>query len=190
MTDVPVLTRVLGLVGCSIDVVHGQRGKAEIDKSIGGYNSAARFSPWVVLRDLDSDAPCAADLVLRTLPASSQWMRLRIAVRAVESWLLADAEALSDFLRVRRAIVPPDPDGLADPKGTLVNIARRSRLRAIRQDMVPEVGMTSRVGPAYSSRITEFARTRWRPEVARERSDSLRRCVESVRSLREAFESR
>ena len=189
ITDVPVLARVLELAGCSIHVSHGQRGKVGIDKNLGGYNSAARFSPWVVLRDLDSDATCAAEFVSRILPVPSQWMRFRVAVRATESWLLADAETLSEYLRVRRAIIPADPDRLADPKATLVNIARQSRAAAIRLDMVPEAGMTSRVGPAYSSRVTEFARKRWRPEVARDHSESLRRCIERALALRDAFEN-
>lgn len=184
----PVLARALELADCTVDIVHGQRGKAHIDRYIRGYNSAARFTPWIVLRDLDSDAQCAPDLVGRLLPAPSQWMTLRIAVRAIESWLLADPEALSDYLRVRRALVPQDPESLPDPKGALVALAAKSRLAAIRADMVPAAGMTSRVGPAYSSRISEFALTRWRPGIARQRSDSLRRCIESVRSLKRAFE--
>ena len=116
-------------------------------------------------------------------------MRFRVAVRAIESWLLADAESLSEYLRVRRAMIPADPDRLDDPKATLVKIARQSRVTAIRLDMVPEQGMTSRVGPAYSSRVTEFARRRWRPEVARDHSDSLERCIESAHALRDAFEN-
>jgi len=189
-TDLPVLSRVLEFVDCSIDVAHGQRGKADIDRNIRGYNSAARFSPWIILRDLDDDAPCAPVLVSRILAAPSSWMRLRIAVRAIESWLLADAETLSDYLRIRRALVPTDPEALADPKGSLVDLARRSRLSAIRADMVPSAGVTSRVGPAYPSRVAEFARTLWRPEVARQHSESLQHCIDSVRSLKRAFENR
>ncbi len=188
-TDLPVLSRVLEFVGCSIDVVHGQQGKAAIDRNILGYNNAARFSPWIVLRDLDNDAPCAAALAERMLQAPSPWMRLRIAVRATESWLLADAETLSNYLRVRRALVPADPESLADPKGALVDLSRRSRLAAIRADMVPTQGVTNRVGPAYPSRVAEFARTLWRPEIARENSESLRRCIDSVRLLKNAFEN-
>ena len=101
---------------------------------------------------------------------------------------MADAESLSVYLRVPRAIVPADPDRLENPKRALVDIARRSRLAAIRQDMVPGPGMTSRVGPAYSSRVSEFARLHWRAEVASGQSDSLRRCIGAVRSLRLAFE--
>lgn len=187
-TDASILQRVIETGGCSIDVIHGQRGKGHIAANMRGYNNAARFSPWIILRDLDQDAVCAPSLIESLLPERSRWMNLRIAVRAVETWLLADPEALADYLRVRRALVPSDPESLADPKQALVNLARHSRVGAIRDDMAPAAGMTSRVGPAYASRISEFARDRWRPGIARHHSDSLRRCMDAVRRMRIAFE--
>jgi hypothetical protein len=42
------------------------------------------------------------------------------------------------------------------------------------------------VGPAYSSRLIEFALDEaegWRPEIAARRSDSLRRCIEGIERL-------
>lgn len=182
-SDVPVLRRILDHVGCSIYVVHGRRGKAQIDRNIGGYNNAARFSPWIVLRDLDHDAACPQTLVDHLLPKPAEWMRFRIAVREVESWLLADPASVARFLRIRRVFVPGQPDQLDDPKGMLVNLARRSPISAIRADMVPAVGMSGTVGPAYTSRIAEFALGAWMPEVAMDNSDSLRRCVERIKTL-------
>jgi len=182
-TDVPVVRRVLSLVGCSVHVVHGRSGKDLINRNLLGYNNAARFSPWLVLRDLDHDADCAAQLVANVLPNPAAWMRLRIAVRATECWLLADSERISRFLRVKRSLVPADPEQLADPKGALVNLARRSHIASVREDIVPSPGMSSRVGPGYVSRISEFALNDWRPDVAMNRSDSLRRCIERVREF-------
>ena len=114
-------------------------------------------------------------------------MRFRIAVREVESWALADPARVSRFLRIHQALVPGSPDQLDDPKQTLVNLARRSRVAAIRTDMVPAVGMSGPVGPAYTSRIAEFALEHWRPSVAVENSDSLRKCVERLKEF-SAFE--
>jgi hypothetical protein len=39
------------------------------------------------------------------------------------------------------------------------------------------------VGPAYSSRLIEFARTRWDPEAAATNSDSLHRCIQKLRQM-------
>ena len=184
-SDVPVLRKVLEHCGCTIHVVHGRAGKGQIDRNLKGYNNAARYSPWVVLRDLDHDAQCPKALVDRLLPAPAHWMRLRIAVREIESWLLADPERMARFLRLRRRALPGDLDQLADPKQALVNLARQSPISAIRQDMVPAPGTSGSVGPAYVSRITEFAKDHWRPAVAVRNSESLRRSVDRIGTLLE-----
>lgn len=183
-SDVAVVRRILAIVGCSVHVVYGRTGKAALDASVPGYNNAARFAPWLVLRDLDHDAPCGPELVTRVLPNRSQWMRFRVAVREMESWLLADSEMLSRYFKVSRALVPNEPERLPDPKLALVNLARRSRSSAVRRDMVPQPGTSSTVGPGYVSRISEFAGTHWRPDVARLNSLSLHRCIERVAELR------
>jgi len=108
-------------------------------------------------------------------------MRLRIAVRSVEAWLLGDAERLSAFLHVSSDRIPSHPDDLDDAKQTLVNLARRSKSREIQEDLVPARGTSARVGPAYAARLIEFAGRKWRPSVAARRSGSLKRCVASLR---------
>ena len=103
-------------------------------------------------------------------------MCFRVAVRQIEAWLLADSERLARFLSIAIARVPVDPEALDNPKETLVNLARHSRRRDIREDMVPRPRSGRSVGAAYTSRLIEFAETQWRPEIAAERADSLRRC--------------
>lgn len=65
----------------------------------------------------------------------------------------------------------------------MVNLGRRSRKRAIRKDMVPRHGSGRTVGPAYASRLIEFVSTEWRPAVAAERSDSLKRAIRCLQEL-------
>jgi hypothetical protein len=110
-------------------------------------------------------------------------MRLRVAVRAVESWLMADVESISDFLAVAPSRLPLDPDLDPYPKQTFVNVARKSRKRAIREDIVPRQGSGARVGPGYAGRLIEFATQHWRPDQAAQRSDSLRRCLDALLTL-------
>lgn len=183
VTDAAVLRKLLDAEGFEVYAVYGLRGKTNLDASLVGFNNAARFSPWLVVRDLDHDGVCAPALSEALLPTPGRWMRLRIAVREAEAWLLADPESLARYLRIRRALVPSDPEGLADPKQTLVNLARRSRRPAIVADMVPRQGLSADVGPAYTARVSEFALRHWRPEVAAKSSPSLNRCIERVREL-------
>ena len=179
-TDIPVVRRLLAEAGHALAIAHGGHGKGPLDRNLVGYNNAARFAPWLVMRDLDHDAECAPAIASDLLPAPAEHMRLRIAVREMESWLIADAESLAAFLSVKSSRIPPDPDTLDDPKQALVTIARHSRRREIRDDMVPAVGTSITVGPAYGSRIEEFAREHWRPAVAANRSNSLKRTLDRL----------
>lgn len=178
------MRRLLDMVGLEMGDVHGLRGKNLLDQRLRGYNNAARFAPWVVVRDLNRDAPCASALVQQLLPTPAPGMCLRIAVRSAEAWLLADREEISRFLSVSPARVPVAPDMALDPKRLLVDLARRSRRRAIREDVVPPPGTSGVVGPGYSGRIIEFASKSWRPHVAARQSRSLSRSIQALRRWR------
>lgn len=183
-TDVPVVAKVLRLAHHEIGPVHGRSGKGKLDRQIHGYNNAARSAPWLVLRDLDSDAPCAGALTSSLLPAPAARMRFRIAVHSMEAWLLADPDSVSKYFAVPAPSIPTSPEALPDPKRALVDLARLSRLSAVRQDMVPAPRTSAVVGPGYSSRVIEFARDHWRPLVAAKNAPSLARCIKALRTLR------
>lgn len=188
-SDELVLRRLVEARGGDVTRVHVQHGKAGVRRALPGYNQAARHARWLVLVDLDRDFPCAPALVADWLPTASRYMCLRVVVRKVEAWLLADAERAASFLRVPVRAVPVDPDALADPKQSLVQLAERSRSRAIRSDMCPRPGSGRNVGPAYTSRIMEFVaheQLPWRPDVAAVRSPSLSRCLARLDELLQA----
>ena len=144
------------------------------------------MSPWVVLVDLDHDADCAPLLLTSWLPNPASRMCFRVVVHALEAWLLADREHLARFLGVAIARIPRSPETVDDPKRTMVELARHSHRREMREDMVPRAASGRIVGSAYTSRLIEFvgdAVDGWRPEVAATLSDSLDRCLRSLRRL-------
>ena len=159
-------------------------GKAKLLENMPKYNEAAKWNRWFVLVDLDQKPECAPDLIQTVLPKPSKGMRFRVAVRAMEAWLLADTDHLSDFLHVPQTKFPANPDAELNPKVSLVNLARHSTREEIRKDMVPREGSGGSVGPGYTDRLREFVITRWRPEAAVERSDSLRRCIAALQTLK------
>jgi len=184
LVDEAVVKSLIHEAGANHGQIYGKKGKAHLRASIDGYNSAARFCPWFVLVDLDHDAVCAPDFCRRWIPVRSTKLCFRVAVRAVESWLLADPEAIARFLRVSQSHVPIDPDSEANPKQAMVNLAAKSRRRSIREDMVPRPGSGRTVGPAYTSRLIEFIQSpSWRPSIAANRSPSLSRCRASLLRL-------
>ena len=187
--DEVVLLRLGEHLGISVGPVFGRNGKSYLRERIDGYNRAARFWPWIVLVDLDHEE-CAPSLCGEWLPTPAEGMCFRVAVREIESWLLADRAGIAAFLGVPASRVPSVVDDLDDPKQTLVDLARRSRRRAIREDMAPRHGSGLSIGPAYTSRMMEFVgvegRNRWRPDVAAQASPSLSRCINALTELRDA----
>lgn len=150
LVDEAVLRRIASDLGIPLGAVHGKKGKDFLRAKISAYNNAARHGPWAVLVDLDDEFECAPILAREWLPTPAQWMCLRVAVRAVESWLLADRKGLARFISVPHHRLPAAPDHLADPKQTMVDLARASRRAEIRQDLVPRPGSGRRVGPGYT----------------------------------------
>ena len=187
-TDEQVVRRVLAWVGLPYGRAYVQHGKAALLQHLPMYNQAACWGHWLVVVDLDQDAECAPAFVSAQLPNPSSGMLMRVAVRAAEAWLLADAERLSAFLGFRSwRNIPSNPDLLPDPKQTLVTLASASRSRALREDMVPRPGSGAKIGPGYPSRLIEFVQPSavgWRPEVALLHSDSLRRLVDALETLK------
>ena len=178
--DEAVARRLIEHVGGTPGPVYGRNGKPYLRQRIANYNHAARRSPWIVLVDLDHDAECAPPLCSAWLPNPSPYMCFRVAVRQVESWLLADRERLAKFLAVSTAKIPYVPEAINNPKNTVIELARQSRRREIREDMVPRPGSARAVGPAYTARLIEFViggERGWRPDVAARHSESLNRSL-------------
>lgn len=148
------------------------------------FNHAAHHSPWFALCDLDRDE-CAPHRYRQYLPAPSPGMCFRIAVRAVEAWLLADRETIARFLRVSKDAIPHAPEDERDPKSRLVAIARRSQSKAIREGLTPGKRDFRRVGPEYALMMEEFVRDRWSPHRAADRAPSLRRAMARCRRFAE-----
>ena len=182
-TDFPVVRKLAKDAGLSIAAEIDCGGKHQLDADLPGYNNAAKGSPWFVLRDLNSDAQCPGQFLASQNFAPARWMCFRIAVREMESWLLADAVAFSDFLRIPRSAVPADPDGEDDPTRTIVDLARRSRSRTIAKALVPRVGTSTAVGPLYEAKMIEFGRERWDLDRACQRSLSLVRARKRLQEM-------
>lgn len=140
-------------------------------------NRAARHQHVFGLADLER-AECAPVLLSDKLKGTrAPGFVLRLAVRMSEAWLLADRSGIASFLGVVASAVPTDPEALPNPKQALINLARRSRTRRIRDGLVPPAGTIRAVGLEYTALLSEFILNRWDPIVASSHSDSLRRAL-------------
>lgn len=142
------------------------------------YNNAARVQPIVALADLEQ-ADCAGAVLSREFPTGRQQdFALRLARRMLESWLLADRDAMASFLGVSVRLIPRDPDEESHPKRRLVEIARRSTKRSIRDALIP-TDTGSPVGAEYLPTMSAYVRDNWRVAEASEVSPSLCRACRS-----------
>ena len=163
--------------GYAVGVAYGRRGYGYLRGTIRGWNRAARGVPFVVLTDLDR-YPCPPALIREWLPEpQSPNLVLRVAVREVEAWLLADKMNLARYLSISAKRVPIEPDSLPDAKASLVDLAGRSRSRDVRGGIAPKQGSTAKQGPDYNASLSEFVRTHWDINAARLSSPSLARTI-------------
>ena len=140
------------------------------------YNEAGKHTSVIGLTDLEQ-APCASLLLAGKLRDKSAGFHLRIAVRMLESWLLADRQAMARFLKVPISALPISPDGEIHAKRALVDIARRSTSKTIRDALLPD-DSGGVVGPDYTATISKFIEQHWRVSVARKTSPSLEKACQ------------
>ena len=154
-------------------------GKDQLDKKLPAYNAAAAYEPFLVMRDLDDDAECAPTFLKTKEITSAEFMCFRLIVRSLEAWLMADAQALANWLQVGIERLPVAPESLTNPKETLLALARRSASRDLKSDLLPSSKSGRQTGPLYAARLQEFIGDSWniRRVVASGRAPSLARAV-------------
>jgi hypothetical protein len=182
--DAIVARRLLSHVDLSCGPIYGGDGKAAVRRSIQGYACGAKHSRWFVLVDLDNDHQCASSLVTDWLPEIPELMSFRVAVREIEAWLLADRIGIASFLSVSPTRIPRNPEGIDKPKASMLDIAGRSRIRAIREGVPPRPGSGRTIGPIYVTELARFVQQEWDVDAASTLSPSLERCLAGLRALR------
>lgn len=165
-----------------------QNGFGFLKKRILSFCEIAQRSAFLLITDLDTGL-CPSTLKLSWVNPNHCPNRLlfRVAVREIESWLLADHEGMKKLLDKGASRLPDNPDQLTDPKKFLINSAQRAP-RQIRDDLVPERGSNAIQGFGYNQRLGLFVREMWSPERAALRSDSLRRAIGRLQELKDLID--
>ena len=166
-----------------------QRGYGKIKKIISGLNYAAKGMPYLVLTDLDNAEG--------TLVIISEWLTqpkhpnllFRIAVKEVEAWLLAHRAGFAQFLGISVDNIPGDADLIPDPKQLLINLARRSRKRKLREAIVPERNSTANIGKDYNGQLIQFVNKSWQVASAQTNSPSLERAMNALINFQPTWET-
>jgi hypothetical protein len=182
--DEAVALRLIVDTGHDPGVIYGRRGIGYIREKVSAFNRSANQIAYLTMIDLmDTRLPCAPEVVRQWLPHPNRGMLLRIVVREIESWLLADREGIAAFLAVPLTRVPINPEQLPDPKQALVNVARKSRRRRLRQSLVPAQGSVAQTGRLYVTELRAFVQNHWDVTNAAMHSVSLAKCLGRLRAF-------
>jgi len=166
----------------SISTVMGNRGYDYFRSSLPSIRRSLNGVKFLVFLDGDMlGGRCPVEQIQDWFGDDpSQNLCLRFAIHEVETWLLCDKQNLAAFLAISPNIIPQIDDTKLNTKEILLNCARRSRDRSLRDDLLPANGHTSAIGPAYNLRLTEFIVKHWDIEAARQESSSLDRACKAV----------
>lgn len=165
----------------AVGACFSSRGFGYLKKKLGGFNHAAKGTPFLVLADLDQ-TECAPFLIKEWLPYPPERNLLfRIAVKAVEAWLLADRKAFTKFLSVSENLIPIHPDEIDNPKRFLINLAAKSRSKEIRESIAPAHNSLASIGPDYNGKLTEFVQAGWGVREAIKNSPSLAKAFQAIK---------
>lgn len=164
---------------------YGKNGIDYLRAKAPGFNVKASYgNPILMLVDfMDTRLACPPAVLATWLPTRCERLLLRVVVPEIESWLLADRDGMAAFLGVPSALIPAAPETLANPKQTLVNLARRSRRRHVKAAMVPADGVSAAVGPEYVVALQEFVGSVWDAEQAQVNASSLQRTLARLHAL-------
>ncbi len=141
----------------------------------------------VSLADLDNER-CAGALIRKWFgipdkhPISfPKELTFRVAIREIESWIIADHDAWAKFIGIPAINFSVTPDELRDPKLHLLNVIRSKGRKKFHKDMLPRG--TASIGPLYNEIMCEFIQNKWNPERAQENSPSLKRAIHAINEI-------
>jgi len=184
-----LLTKILSRVPLTYATrtVYNRGGSGYLRRNINGFNNAAKGIPFLIGTDLDT-YECPPALIGDWLQNPKHHnLLIRVAVREVEAWVLADQENLARFLGIHRSLVPDEAEKIADPKRELIQLARRARSKQLREDICPPTGSTRKVGPNYNARLGIFVQRYWDPDAARKRAESLARAMDRLTAFKPSW---
>lgn len=161
------------------------RGHGDIKSRCQAFLNMARSgSHTLILTDLDT-VECACALIRDwfaipqedpvNLPSQCIF---RVAVREVESWIIADHAAWAEYIGIPAANFSIHPDRLDDPKEHLLKVIRRKGKKKIHREMLPKG--SAHIGPRYNEVLCDFVDKLWVPARAAENSPSLDRALKAL----------
>lgn len=157
-------------------------GCGNIKNKVMQFNNACKYIPHVILTDLDAIV-CPLKLMNDWNIRSNSELIFRIAIKEVESWLLADREGFAKFLDIPTNKLPQQPEECENPKRELINLSRNSKFGL---EIAPQKGSRAIQGYNYNGCLVCYVQNNWSIDAAMEYSPSLERAVKSLISFKKS----
>ncbi len=183
-----VSTKILEHFGVEIVKRIIYQGNSYLQRKAQSYNQAAYEECGIfMLTDLDSPEVCPPTLIQSWIKGRlNRWFFLRVAVMEVESWIMADREAVANFLAIPTNRIPTNTDEISSPKEFLISLPRRSKKTRLRDALVPaEKDRSAKTGNEYTPLLSQFVRDRWNLQRAASVSPSLKRTLDRLSQERQ-----
>jgi hypothetical protein len=184
--DEAVARKLIEVSGHDAGLAYGRKGWTYIrDRVVAFDRSCSTEALFTIVDFMDTKLACPPSVVRAWLPQRDSEKHLfRVVVREIESWIMADREGMANFLKVPISKLPHNPEGEVDPKQILINLARTSRSRAIREALVPGLNKSASEGPLYTSEMVRFVQESWDPAAARVIAPSLDKTLVRLAQIR------
>ena len=182
-------SKLLPFCGHAVGTVYGEKGYAYIKNNAAAFRwLATNNSGVLVLTDLrDAGSECLhmalQKYVYDKLPNPPENYIFHFSVNELESWLLADREGIAQYLEIDISRIPVLPDHETNPKECLINLARRSKRKFIREGIAPPAKHRSLAGPEYVPLMRQYIYNYWDIKNAVINSPDLRRCVNRLNKI-------
>ncbi|MBF2755024.1 MAG: hypothetical protein ISN29_07170 [Gammaproteobacteria bacterium AqS3] len=140
---------------------------------------------YLVVANQSASDHCPAGAIEDLGAPLSPNLLYRFAVMEIESWIMADRENFADYFSVDIRSVPQLPDEVPKPREEIVAIARKSRSKSIRDDLIPRhSSISAKIGPNYGGVLSDFVKQRWNVSNAQKHSPSLKRTCQRLQTFR------
>jgi hypothetical protein len=161
------------------------RGFGWIKNNINAFNYAAKYETFLAVVDLDRDiCPLRKIQDWFNYPPNENLL-FRIAVKEVESWIIADTLNFSKFLKLRESLLIKNVDNIKDPKQYIFDLIHKSNKRYLKS-ICPE--QNGRIGPDYNEKLSRFVNSSWDPFLAMKNSPSFKRMILRLNEYQPSFD--
>lgn len=161
----------------------GKTGNGYLKANCIKFNNMARRTAVFMITDLDRIE--SIQLLKESWFGKKELhenLIFRVAVREIESWLIADGIAMKKLLSNGANNLERSPDNLRYPKNYLLRRALRAP-KSIKADLVVKKQNNLLQAIQYNNRLCQFVKESWCPNRAAENSNSLSRAILRLREL-------